>query len=211
MLRTRYDIDVCHQGRWSGGTAIIYAVYQYRSKPPKWLAFVDELPFSHNSLSKLLTCKFTFSAPHSCFVDYSVYQYSIWTAAFIPKSPPSTVVTRVRDLSNRSVVRDQDSRNLTLSRFYRIATTSLQNRQGTAVNLEDNISTQRTSSNVFMSADATTDTAGTARRVLVTGASGRTGGIVFEKLLAKEGYATRGMVRNEQVSDNIQCWLWWRV
>lgn len=50
-----------------------------------------------------------------------------------------------------------------------------------------------------MSAEATTDASGTAKRVLVTGASGRTGGIVFEKLLAKEGYATKGMVRSEQV------------
>lgn len=51
-----------------------------------------------------------------------------------------------------------------------------------------------------MSAEGTTDASGTAKRVLVTGASGRTGGIVFEKLLAKEGYATRGMVRSEAVS-----------
>lgn len=48
---------------------------------------------------------------------------------------------------------------------------------------------------VTMSAEA----GGTAKRVLVTGAGGRTGGIVFDKLLKKEGYATRGMVRNQKV------------
>lgn len=53
-----------------------------------------------------------------------------------------------------------------------------------------------------MSAETATDASGTAKRVLVTGASGRTGGIVFEKLLAKDGYATRGMVRSEQVGGN---------
>lgn len=60
-----------------------------------------------------------------------------------------------------------------------------------------------------MSAEGTADAAasGTAKRVLVTGASGRTGGIVFEKLLAKEGYATRGMVRSEQVSGDHKAWL----
>lgn len=52
-----------------------------------------------------------------------------------------------------------------------------------------------------MSTEGTAEASGTAKRVLVTGASGRTGGIVFEKLLAKEGYATRGMVRSEQVGD----------
>lgn len=36
------------------------------------------------------------------------------------------------------------------------------------------------------------------KQVLVTGAGGRTGGIVFDKLLTKEGYATRGMVRSEK-------------
>lgn len=41
---------------------------------------------------------------------------------------------------------------------------------------------------------------GVAKRVLVTGAGGRTGGIVFDKLLKKEGYATRGMVRSEKVA-----------
>lgn len=49
---------------------------------------------------------------------------------------------------------------------------------------------------VTMSAEA----GGTAKRVLVTGAGGRTGGIVFEKLLKKEGYATRGMVRSQKVT-----------
>lgn len=43
---------------------------------------------------------------------------------------------------------------------------------------------------------------GTAKRVLVTGAGGRTGGIVFDKLLKKEGYATRGMVRNQKVAGH---------
>lgn len=43
------------------------------------------------------------------------------------------------------------------------------------------------------------DASNTAKRVLVTGAGGRTGSIVFEKLLAKEGYATKGMVRTEKV------------
>ena len=56
-----------------------------------------------------------------------------------------------------------------------------------------------------MSAEATTDASGAAKRVLVTGAGGRTGGIVFEKLLIKEGYDKRGMVRSEQVSDTT--WL----
>lgn len=42
---------------------------------------------------------------------------------------------------------------------------------------------------------------GTAKRVLVTGAGGRTGGIVFKKLLAKDGYATRGMVRSLKVRE----------
>lgn len=45
--------------------------------------------------------------------------------------------------------------------------------------------------------------AGTAKRVLVTGAGGRTGGIVFDKLLKKEGYATRGMVRSQKVADHF--------
>lgn len=36
------------------------------------------------------------------------------------------------------------------------------------------------------------------KQVLVTGAGGRTGGIVFDKLLAREGYATRGMLRSEK-------------
>ena len=43
-----------------------------------------------------------------------------------------------------------------------------------------------------------------AKRVLVTGAGGRTGGIVFEKLLKKEGYAVKGMVRSEKVSGKIR-------
>lgn len=43
---------------------------------------------------------------------------------------------------------------------------------------------------------------GTAKRVLVTGAGGRTGGIVFDKLLAKDGYVTRGMVRSEKVGND---------
>lgn len=47
--------------------------------------------------------------------------------------------------------------------------------------------------------------AGTAKRVLVTGAGGRTGGIVFEKLLKQPGYATRGMVRSEKVSVAYMC------
>lgn len=51
---------------------------------------------------------------------------------------------------------------------------------------------------VTMSAEA-----GTAKRVLVTGAGGRTGGIVFDKLLKKEGYATRGMVRSQKVVDHF--------
>ena len=44
---------------------------------------------------------------------------------------------------------------------------------------------------------------GTAKRVLVTGAGGRTGGIVFDKLLKKEGYATRGMVRSQKVAGHF--------
>lgn len=43
--------------------------------------------------------------------------------------------------------------------------------------------------------------AGPVRSVLVTGAGGRTGGIVFEKLLKKEGYTVKGMVRSEQVCE----------
>lgn len=43
--------------------------------------------------------------------------------------------------------------------------------------------------------------AGPVRSVLVTGAGGRTGGIVFEKLLKKGGYTVKGMVRSEQVSQ----------
>lgn len=86
--------------------------------------------------------------------------------------------------------------------------TSPQRSQGTA-NLESSTNTQRTgSSKVFMSTEGTAEASGTAKRVLVTGASGRTGGIVFEKLLAKEGYATRGMVRSEQVGDgHNKAWL----
>ncbi|CAM9797206.1 unnamed protein product [Laminaria digitata] len=45
---------------------------------------------------------------------------------------------------------------------------------------------------------------GTAKRVLVTGAGGRTGGIVFDKLLKKEGYATRGMVRSQKSANKLK-------
>lgn len=37
-------------------------------------------------------------------------------------------------------------------------------------------------------------------KVLVTGAGGRTGGIVFEKLLERDGFVTKGMVRSEKVT-----------
>lgn len=43
------------------------------------------------------------------------------------------------------------------------------------------------------------ESGGTAKRVLVAGAGGRTGGIVFDKLLKKEGYAAKGMVRSDKV------------
>lgn len=100
-----------------------------------------------------------------------------------------------------STIRDSEKLD-TDSHSYSLHTSLRRSRQATA-NIEGSTNTQQTgSSKVFMSAEATTtDAPGTAKRVLVTGASGRTGGIVFEKLLAKEGYATRGMVRSEQVGD----------
>lgn len=42
------------------------------------------------------------------------------------------------------------------------------------------------------------------KRVLVAGAGGRTGGIVFDKLLKKEGYGSiKGMVRTEKVRVSV--------
>ncbi|CAB1119693.1 unnamed protein product [Ectocarpus sp. CCAP 1310/34] len=69
----------------------------------------------------------------------------------------------------------------------------------------NHVSNHRTGScsSVIMSAEEA-GAPSTARRVLVTGAGGRTGGIVFEKLLAKEGYATKGMVRTEKSANNLK-------
>ncbi|CAM9472080.1 unnamed protein product [Ectocarpus sp. 6 AP-2014] len=69
----------------------------------------------------------------------------------------------------------------------------------------NHVSNHRTSSgsSVIMSAEEA-GAPSTARRVLVTGAGGRTGGIVFEKLLDKEGYATKGMVRTEKSANNLK-------
>ncbi|CBN76881.1 conserved unknown protein [Ectocarpus siliculosus] len=73
----------------------------------------------------------------------------------------------------------------------------------TGSNHVSNHRTISSGSSVIMSAEEA-GAPSTARRVLVTGAGGRTGGIVFEKLLDKEGYATKGMVRTEKSANNLK-------